>query len=403
MKSTVAALLLALGVPALLLALGVPACSRLGASAAFPESLRENGVANSSSYRTIVRFNRNLGCKPFGGVASHGGLLYGSATCGGQFANGTIFRLSPAGKARRVHSFAQDGKFVFAPPTIVGGVTYGTAVEGGKHGQGTVYSLSANGKVRWFYSFKGSPDGASPYGPLIDVGGTLYGTTRFGGTDTSCYFSGEGCGTVFKVTAAGQVSVIYSFHGKDGDGERPAGGLTNVNGTMFGATMAGGYYGGGTIFSITTTGAEQVIYQFGRSDGFSPAGSLVYAKGALYGATDSGGGSGSGTVFRVTTLGKEHVVYSFGKGSDDGADPLAGLVELHGMLFGTTEQGGSAGEGTIFELSVSGKERVLHSFTGGEDGEEPQGQLAVVKGVIYGTTPFGGGASFDGTAFALTP
>jgi len=166
------------------------------------------------------------------------------------------------------------------------------------------------------YKFAGRPaDGGYPQGDLIDVNGTLYGTTAFGGSSSGCG-SIITCGTVFSVTTAGKEKVLYSFTGGS-DGATPLAGLINVNGTLYGTTAFGGGsvfcdggIGCGTIFSVTTTGAEQVLHTFagGSADGANPLADLIDVKGTLYGTTECGGpkcgqsGSlhGCGTVFALT-------------------------------------------------------------------------------------------------------
>jgi len=83
---------------------------------------------------------------------------------------------------------------------------------------------------------------------------------------------------------------------------------------------------------------------------------LINDGGTLYGTTPDGGATGNGTVFSVTTSGVEKVVYSFANGSD-GAGPLASLVPFKGALYGTTQNGGTSSEGTVFRVTTSGQER----------------------------------------------
>src|SRR5579871_4674408 len=121
-------------------------------------------------------------------------------------------------------------------------------------------------------------------------------------------------------------SVLYSFKGGSRDGENPFAGLINVNGTLYGTTAGGGAYcastGCGTVFSITTSGVESVLYSFKNDpDGSHPLAGLLNVKGTLYGTTNGGGGIGYGTVFSITTSGKESMLYSFGGGSSDGQFP----------------------------------------------------------------------------------
>lgn len=272
---------------------------------------------------------------------------------------------------------------------------------------------------RVLHRFKDPADGEGP-GSLTNVGGVLYGATSSGGSGCSPY----GCGTIFSITTSGTKKLLYSFKGGS-DGEGP-GSLTNVNGTLYGATGLGGnedcYSSGcGTIFKVTISGKEQVLYRFkGGTDAWGSTGPLLLLSGELYGESGRGGNDtcqdGCGTVFKVSLSGKEDVLYRFNGGSD-GERPLSGLVPLKGVLFGITSTGGipcdiSTGCGTAFKVTTSGHETVLHRFKGAEfsdpseDGGIPSGGLAVLNGVVYGTTVYGGnccayGATM-GTVFSLT-
>src|ERR1700722_7261295 len=127
---------------------------------------------------------------------------------------------------------------------------------------------------------------------------------------------------------------IYLFEGQP-DGPLPYDGLVNVNGTLYGTTYAGGTSNGGTVFSVTPGGSEKILHSFSGSDGEYPYASLIDVGGTLYGTTYNGGTSNVGTVFSITTSGKEKVVYSF-KGGNDGASPDAVLCYQGGALYGTT-------------------------------------------------------------------
>ncbi|HTA55822.1 MAG TPA: choice-of-anchor tandem repeat GloVer-containing protein, partial [Candidatus Acidoferrales bacterium] len=162
---------------------------------------------------------------------------------------------------------------------------------------------------------------------------------------------------------SGAEATIYSFGAPShtGDGLTPYGGLTNVSGVLYGTTEyggAGGYCpssgGCGTVFRVTTSGAETLLHSFGSTpeDGQNPyLESLINVNGKLYGTTSSGGAHGHGTIFRITKSGAETVLYSFGGGSGDGAYPFSGLVKVNGTLYGTTYRGGAHGFGTFFSLS----------------------------------------------------
>lgn len=173
---------------------------------------------------------------------------------------------------------------------------------------------SKNYKV--LYSFGAPPDGNYPHSDLIGTGGTFYGTTFAGGAN---YCGSSRCGTVFSITTGGAEKVLHSF-GNGTDGFFPFAGLTSVDGTLYGTTGNGGAYNagtGGTVFSITTGGTEKVLHSFGSgTDGSSPTADLIDVKGTLYGTTGAGGAYNAGTVFSITTSGTEKVLYSFTGGAD---------------------------------------------------------------------------------------
>ena len=111
--------------------------------------------------------------------------------------------------------------------------------------------------------------------------------------------------------------------------------------------------------------------------------------GTLYGTTSSGGASGCGTVYRISTSGSEKVLYSFASGFD-GCYSIAPLIDVNGILYGTTLSGGASGRGTVFSTSTAGKEKVLYSFAGGSDGNGPDAALLNVHGTLYGVTGYWG-------------
>lgn len=227
------------------------------------------------------------------------------------------------------------------------------------------------------HSFAKSSDGSGPLADLLDVRNTLYRTTSEGGSDY--------LGTVFSITTSGKERVLYAFPSL-GSGANPVAGLVGVHGILYGTTAAGGAGNYGAIFSLTTTGKEKVVYSFsGGSDARDPQASLLPIGGVLYGTTVCGGAYGGGTcdlssyrvggtVFSVTPKGAERVIHSFGKGPD-GASPRADLVALNGTLYGTTYYGGtgkcSGGCGVVFDVTTSGREKVIYSFAGGSDGALP--------------------------------
>jgi uncharacterized repeat protein (TIGR03803 family) len=124
----------------------------------------------------------------------------------------------------------------------------------------------------------------------------------------------------------------------------------------------------------------------------------------LYGTTTGGGANAYGAVFKLTRSSKETVLYSFRGGTSDGSWPLGLIRNSQGDIFGTTLYRGTSNEGTVYKLSGTGQETILHNFTGGKrDGNSPYGTLLEdSKGDLYGTTEYGG--TFDnGVAFEITP
>ena len=174
----------------------------------------------------------------------------------------------------------------------------------------------------------------------------------------------------------------------------------------------GDYVATSATSTLTITPAPvynfSLVYSFGGSpDGSSPIAGLVQgADGNFYGTTQFGGTNGDGTVFKVTPGGTLTTLHSFAGGSGDGEYPNAGLVQgTDGNFYGTTNQGGPHSEGTVFKITPTGTVTLLHSFYGGgyTDGEYPEaGLVQGTDGNFYGTT-YEGGADAEGTVFQITP
>lgn len=367
----------------------------------------------TGSFRVLHAFgNDSDGARPQAPLIDVDGMLYGTTYAGGGRHDGTVYSISLNGSEKVLYSFigGSDGANPEAPLIDVNGTLYGTTSRGGENGDGTVYSISPTGSEKVLYSFAGGSDGANPVAPLIDVNGTLYGTTQDGGGG-SCQIYGYGCGTVYSVSTAGVERVLHSFD-RDRDGAAPHGGLVDVHGTLYGTTEFGGRsdcnrIGCGTVYRISFNGSETVLYRFaGRPDGLFPTAALIDVGGTLYGTT-SGGGTypvDGGTVFSITTNGKEQVLHSFG-GADDGLWPIAGLVDVKGTLYGTTPYGPSkprcSCQGTVFSISIVGAEQSLSIF-GRTHGSHPLAGLIDANGTLYGTAN-GAGRYGAGTVFVLNP
>jgi len=314
--------------------------------------------ANAQTVTVLYSFASS----PTGGGFPEAGLLqgsdgnfYGTTLAGGTGGSGTVFRVSPNGTYTNLYFFGSsptDGVYLCAG-LVQGsdGNFYGTSLAGGTHGNGTFFRISASGSYTNLYSFIGYPtDGNGPNGLLKASDGNFYGTTQGGGTN---YVSG----TVFRISASGNETNLYSFGGYPADGRNPQAGLAQGrDGNFYGTTAEGGTYSNGTMFRISPSGTYTSLYSFaGSPDGASPSAGLVQGSdGNFYGTTQGGGTGNSGTVFRVSPNGTYTNLYFFGSSPNDGYQPLAGLVQgSDGNFYGTTMRGGTNNDGTVFKLTVS--------------------------------------------------
>ncbi|HVR45959.1 MAG TPA: choice-of-anchor tandem repeat GloVer-containing protein [Candidatus Binatia bacterium] len=331
-----------------------------------------------------------LGCVAL--TACSGAIRSLPLSSGADRASGPI---QPAISYKSIFSFSgSDGAIPYAGLVNVKGTLYGTTSTG-DYGGGVVFKITPAGAEKVLYGFKTGGAANSPYAPLIFVNGALYGTTTVGGP--------ANCGSVFRVTLRGAAKTLHDFK-NNADGCLPIAPLLDVKGILYGTTRDGGAQTDGTVFKITSSGSEKVLYAFKGSrydDAGSPAAGLTDVKGVLYGATNGGGPKQDGTVFRVTFSGSEKVLHVFN--GSDGNSPLSRLLAVNGTLYGTTASGGAKNLGTVFSVSTSGKVKVLHSFRGGTDGATPPfGGLVDLKGAFYGVTSIGGKKN-TGTIFRITP
>jgi uncharacterized repeat protein (TIGR03803 family) len=351
------------------------------------------------------------------------GNLYGTTIEGGSTGAGTAFELTPTSAGWNetlVYSFP-GGNGANDPGTLVfdqAGNLYSEAL-GGADALGVLFELT-NTSGGWtgsiLHAFK-TVDGENPYSGLIfDTAGNLYGTTEFGGAHSY--------GSVFelKATSIGwSEKILYSFKGGN-DGSQPKAGLVlDTVGDLYGTTNQGGGHAAGTVFKLTPssggTWTKKVIHSFCSKyhcrDGAYPEASLIFdSAGNLYGTTPEANANNRGVVFELTPSTKgwiETVLVSFCKQCDIGFYPTGALLlDEAGNLYGAAMQGGSNGDGTIFELmhtSDSWALNVLYSFSGGSDGAVPNGGLILdASGNLYGTEYYGNGNCTNcGAIFELTP
>ncbi|MFN7995518.1 MAG: choice-of-anchor tandem repeat GloVer-containing protein [Bryobacteraceae bacterium] len=306
-----------------------------------------------------------------------------------------------------------------------GGNLYGTTVSGGggpcPGGCGVVFQLTPNATGPWtetvLHRFDGT-DGATPFSNVIlNAAGNILGSTSGGGAN--------GRGTVYKLSpgAAGgwTETVLYSFKGAP-DGATPYAGLiSDAAGNLYRTTYRGGTTNRGTVYKLSPNGdgtfSETVLHSFrGSTDGEDLFEGLVMDRaGNLYGTAETGGSANCGVVFRLSPSGAGGwamtILHNFlGLTAQDGANPNALIFDVYGNLYGTTVGGGTYNPGTIFKLSPqpSGEwlETILYNFTGGNDGAYPSAGLIMDgAGRLYGTTLWGGpaGDTTGGVVFGYLP
>ena len=386
----------------LMLSFSVTGCSQQTVSSPVPggrPGVRQ--VRAETSFKVLHNFKGSPdGAEPASSLLSGGNKFYGTTLYGGM-GYGTAFEIGIDGAERVLHkfTFTPDGGVPRAGLTNVHlGQYYGTTSLGGKD-LGTVYEMDADGNERVLYAFESFNTGANPESDLLSIGSLLYGTAG-GGAFAD--------GIVYEVNGRGVEHLVYAFKGTP-DGHRPVGGLVRLgyNAMMYGATRTGGAHNYGCIYQVSRNdGTESVLYSFkGRGDGEFPEAGLSVMNNRLYGTTSRGGANNDGTVFELSEDGTERLIHSFS--GSDGAQPRAKLTVMNDKLYGTTEFGGHACDnsvstcGTVFELQLDGKMRVLHEFDG-TDGKYPRASLTAFGRRLFGTTDRGGTSGL-GTVFEITP
>lgn len=347
-------------------------------------------LAAPHSY-TVVRSFTEPGLNPMGRlVAGPDDSLYGVTNRGGAFGAGTVFVL------RRQQDLTWKAVTLssFYPPTgarpraglVLGddGNFYGVSSVGGPDNRGSIYRVTPSGTVT-VVRLLSNADGTPTDAPLMRASdGSLWGTLRGGPS---------GSGAVYRITPTGEFVVVHAF--TDPEGGYPAGGLVEgPDGAFYGVNR--------NVFRITPSGLVTTVRSFGSSSAPNPE-LLIGADGALYGTSFWGGAADLGTVFRLTLTGDFVELHAFAGGAA-GEHPAAGLLEVGGVLYGTTAAGPS-NWGTVYRLNNDGGNFAAIATFAGALGSGPSG-LVFVSDALYGTTLGGGatptGASLvTGTAFSL--
>jgi uncharacterized repeat protein (TIGR03803 family) len=336
-------------------------------------------MTSGGKLTTLHNFNSKDGFLPYSKlVQSTDGNFYGTASgggfskCGGQGC-GTVFKITPQGALTTIYKFCSKPKCTDGWVSIAGliqatdGNFYGTTVRGGAYDQGTVYKITPAGKLTTLHSFcvqTNCPDGSKPSAALIQAkDGDFYGTTQFGGGSYDY-------GTVFKITATGELTTLHRFFcGQNQQcphGFYPFAGLVQAtDGDFYGTNIGGGVRSGGTAFKITSAGKLTTLYSFcgqvGCPNSQQPYGTLIQATdGDLYGTTYYGGNGQQdyGTIFKMTLAGKLTTLHKF-EAVSAGQYPDAGMVQAtSGTFYGTTSAGGTFTDcfggscGTVFTLAT---------------------------------------------------
>ena len=357
----------------------------------------------TATVTTIHTFSGSDGDVPTSGlVPGNDGNLYGTTSDTGYNGDdGTIFRITPAGTLTTLYSFSgTDGSQPNGLLLGQDGNFYGTTTGGGANNVGSVFRFTPAGLLTTLYSFV-PMSGIEPKTALVQGSdGNFYGTTS-GDVD-------GGFGTVFQVTPAGVGTVLHSFN-SDG-GSDPSGLVLGSDGNFYGTTSTGGAYRLGDVFKITPAGSFSYVYSFDdvAANGRGPLGGVVMGRdGNLYGTTTEGGSGQEGTIFQLTPEGVLTTLHSFD--GSDGGYAVAPLIEgTDGNFYGTSYLGGENNRGTIFQITASGVFTNLYSFDG-IDGDGPAAKLTQASdGTFYGSTDYGGpgyvnlSEQGDGTLFTLT-
>jgi uncharacterized repeat protein (TIGR03803 family) len=369
--------------------------------------------AAAQTFNVIHNFAGSDGQGPLAGLAMDTKEnLYGTASAGGLYGGGVVFKASRAGLEMVLHSFGSGTDGANPEGELIldtAGNLYGTTFAGGPAGAGTVFKLSPKGAETILYSFQGGADGANPIAGLaMDKSGNLYGTTSAGGA--------SGSGTVFEVNSTGKHVVLYSFGGAN-DGTVPVAGVTlDPKGNLYGTASLGGTAGYGTVFELKKSASgwrETILHSFElQSDGATPYAGLIFDKaGNLYGAATQGGdgSGGGGTVFELTPSGTSWTfttIYGLAGWNISGSFRDLLFDSSTGVIYATTHCDGLYDSGTVYELAPSSgtwSYTELYTFTGSTDGLYVFSNLVMDKsGSLYGTTNVGG-ANEMGVIFQVKP
>jgi uncharacterized repeat protein (TIGR03803 family) len=369
------------------------------------ESLESRLLLSSYALSTLVAFDYSTnGANPKALLAvdaQHN--LYGTTSAGNATRDnaGTVFEMAASNNALTTINFLGTASNQGGDPEAgvvrdASGDLFGTTATAGAYGLGTVYEIpTSTTTILTLHSFSGGSDGSSPStGLVLDGHGNIFGTTNGGTADL---------GTIFEIPAGGFLQTLALFLAANGS--HPSDLTIDAQGNLYG-TSEFGANGYGTVFEVPAgSGSINTLYAFtGGTDGANPLGGVVLdTLGRIFGTASGGGTAGDGTIFELANGTFGSVSFDSIKGT--GYDPVGDLaIDASNNIFGTTYAGGAHGNGTVFELpSDANTFNTIYSFTGGSDGANPvAGPSLDGQRDIYGTT-YQGGAHGAGTIFKLVP
>jgi len=365
-------------------------------------------AATAQTYTDLFNFNGTDGANPeHPALLAQGrdGDLYGTTYNGGSGRGGVVFRITPGGDLTVLYNFTVyiNGYYPEAGLTLgTDGNLYGTTYGGDANYRGTIFKITPRGNLTTLYSFCSQPkctDGGNPYAPPIEgTDGNFYGTTS---------------STAYKITSSGTFTLLATL---PGGSKAPL--LQGRDGNFFGTTETGGtnrcsqdsHFSCGTAFKMTPQGVLSIIHNFDGKHGSAPVAPLIQGSdGNFYGTAKVGGGHNGGDVFKLTPQGGFTVLHRFLDPNypEDGAQPVAGLVQAtDGNFYGTTHIGGNGncpyyyGCGVIFQITPAEAYSILYNLDVAHGSYPMSTPMQHTNGKIYGLTE-SGGASGAGVVYSL--
>jgi uncharacterized repeat protein (TIGR03803 family) len=321
-------------------------------------------------------------------VLASDGNYYGTTSSGGTANDGTIFRLTPAGKLTTVHSFAGGAEGC----TPTGGLSLnntgllvGIASGCGASGGGTIFRSTLNGTVIVMHTFTPATEGynntnCSGRAPIQRASDNFF-------IGSNCYGAAFGYGSVWQLAQNGRFTVLHSFNETWADGLYGIDIAMAADETIYGITNQGGIGNTGTIYKITPSGAYSTLYNFSAQahDGNQPEGIAIGPDGGVYGVTYYGGQFNQGVVFQFLNSKFKILHHVYSGIVHEGGNPFSRpVIDAGGVIWGNTYNSGA-----IFKVTTKGVYSTVYMYGTG-DGVDPDGALVLAGNDIYASTRFGG-------------